>query len=69
MKPLLLALSLALLMIATTLYAGGIGLDMTLELTSTGGGAGGEPPSGGTLSWIDGNPAQWIDETYADFID
>ena len=42
---------------------------MTLELTSTGGGAGGEPPSGGTLSWIDGNPAQWIDETYADFID
>jgi hypothetical protein len=57
------------LLIATALFAGGIGLDMTLELTSTGGGAGGEPPSGGTMSWIDGNPAQWIDETYADFID
>ena len=40
--------------------ASGLGIDLTLNI-STGGGAGGAPPSGGTMDWLDGNPAEWID--------
>lgn len=59
----------AVLLTAGIVYAGGLGIDLTVELTSTGGGAGGEPPTCGTLEWIDSSCAQWIDTNYADIID
>jgi hypothetical protein len=65
MKALILAL--ILFVITATVWAGGIGMDLTCELSSTGGGAGGEPPVGGTVQFIGGASTEWIAGGYADW--